>query len=139
MTPAERAAYQRGMEAARSIMVAETVAIVDAHGLAVLSLAFRAVSEGIAKVAGVVPAGHRVDYLAMVQEGARQAAIQPGTNVGYSERITPIGTISCSTGLWEGRWTSVYRLNGQRVTVRQIIDLGLAQRPTSRERKKKNG
>lgn len=135
MTPAERAAYQRGMEAARSTMVAHTVSVVDADFLAVLSLAFRAVSEEIAKVAGVVPAGHRVDYLAMVQAAARQAVDETG--MGGADRLTPIGMLHCWATEVNGRRYAIYKLNGQRVTVRQIIALGLAQRPTSRERKKK--
>jgi hypothetical protein len=141
MTPAERAAYQRGMEVARSIMVVETAPISDAHGLAVLSLAFRAVNEEIAKVAGVVPAGHRVDYLALVQAKARQVLDASGVSGGEVATVqTPIGVLSCWTYPVLGwKYRSEYKLNGQRVTVRQIVALGLAQRPTSRERKRKNG
>lgn len=135
MTPAERAAYQRGMEAARSTMVLHTSHVTDAAMLAVLSRAFRAVTEEIARVNGVIPAGHRVDYLSMVQEAAK-AAID-GTGMGGDERMTPIGLLSCWTVVKNGKMFSIYKLNGQRVTVREIIALGLAQRPTTRVRKMK--
>lgn len=135
MTPVERAAYQRGMEAARSVMVAHTVSINDERTLAVLSLAFRAVTEEIAKVTGIVPAGHRVDYLALVQEAARQAVDETG--MGGADRLTPIGILHCWATEVNGKRYAIYKLNGERVTVKQIIALGLAQRPTSRDRKKK--
>lgn len=121
-------------------MVAHTVSVVDADFLAVLSRAFRAVSEEIAAVTGIVPAGHRVDYLAIVQEKVRQALDASGVEGGESATVqTPIGLLWCWTyPCWVGpKRRSEYKLNGERVTVKQIIALGLAQRPTSRERKKK--
>lgn len=136
MTPAERAAYQRGMEAARSAMVLATADVTEPAFLAVLSRAFRAVSEEIARVNGVVPAGHRVDYLSMVQEAARQAAGDRESG-GIAGRVTPLGTLECGTCKRGDSWHSWYTLNGERVTVRQIKALGLAQRPTTRVRKRK--
>lgn len=140
MTPVERAAYQRGMEDARSAMVIATAEVTDPEFLAVLSRAFRAVTEEIAAVVGIVPAGHRVNYLAMVQEAARQAAEASGVFGGEVKTVTtPIGTLSCWTyPAWVGAgYRFEYKLNGSRVTVRQIIALGLAQRATTRNRKVK--
>ncbi len=137
MTTVERAAYQRGMEAARSAMVLATADVTEPAFLAVLSIAFRAVSEEIARVNGVVPAGHRVDYLSMVQEAARQNADEE-TGVGGALQMTPIGKLFCGTEKRGDSWRSWYKLNGERVTVRQIKALGLAQRPTTRVRKRKD-
>lgn len=88
-----------------------------------------------------------VDYLEKAQTAARAAwKAEPrglGPKASASATVqTPAGVLSCET--WRTRWrsnrtvwSSAYTLDGEPITVREIRDAGLAQRPTTRNRQKK--
>lgn len=90
----------------------------------------------------------RVDYLEIVQRKARfvwleryGSAVAEGHASGASI-MTPLGLLSCRTwrtqwGADRLAWCSEYMLAGEPITVREIKAAGLAQRPTSRTRQKK--
>jgi len=129
-----QAEYRRGMEAARSVMTVETAEITDPEALAILARAFAALNREISQVKGKVVGGDRIDYLQIAQIRARAAG-----NAGGSASVrTPLGDLVCMTWLADGvRRTSQYTLAGEEITVREIKALGLSQRPTSRNRKRK--
>jgi hypothetical protein len=92
----------------------------------------------------------RFDYLEKVQADAHGAWMD---QCGDTNRVgpehdaeavidTPLGPLSCRT--WRERWAngkiawkSIYSLAGEPITIREIKDAGLAQRPTTRTRQKK--
>ena len=89
--------------------------------------------------------GGNVDYLGNVQQAARAAhneEIAPAATAGIT---TPLGRLKCTTfkRLWRGKrgervaWYSEYTLDDAPISVREIRDAGLAQRPTTRNRQKK--
>lgn len=94
-----------------------------------------------------------VDYLERVQQAARDAwrAENAGETVGPSHAATagvdtPIGRLICTTwrAVWTGSkrgeriaWCSEYMLDDAPISISEIKDAGLAQRPTTRNRKKK--
>ena len=81
-----------------------------------------------------VTSADRIDYLSRVQASARAN--------GSAIVSTPIGDLGCTTWRksWRnGRlaWQSEYTLRGEPITIREIRDAGLAKRPTTRNRQKK--
>jgi len=131
--------YKRGLKHARSIMVEATADITDPDSVTVLAKAFIILNREIAAVTGRVEGGERIDYLAMVQRKARDEWRSGG---GFDEVdgaavvTTPIGRLSCEARFGDDGWASTYYLNGERIAVREIKALGLAQRPTTRNRRK---
>lgn len=108
--------------------------------------------EKPARVASLNP----VDYLTKVQEAARaewltkkamfenQGDPDPiGPNYDATASIdTPLGCLTITTWRtrWNGdriAWASEYSLSGEVITVAEIKAAGLAQRPTTRTRRKK--
>jgi hypothetical protein len=91
----------------------------------------------------------RIDYLERVQNEARARwrlrykDDQIGAEFDISHTVdTPIGKLSITTWreLWNAvtlAWRSEYTLDGEPITVAEIREAGLAQRPTSRNRQKK--
>lgn len=97
----------------------------------------------------------RVDYLGQVQQEAQrtwQSAYayrddEPSNPIGQDHEAiagieTPLGRLKCTTWrrLWkDGRiaWASEYSLNDEPITIAEIRDAGLARRPTTRNRQKK--
>lgn len=81
-----------------------------------------------------------VDYLSRVQEQARAAV--DVTGIGYASVETPIGILTATTWrtTWRGKrgerevWRSDYVLNREPITIAEIKEAGLAQRPRSRRR-----
>lgn len=141
--PATREAnYRAGMEHARSVMVEATAEIADPEACRILTLAFQRLNSEINRYAGKIVTGDRVDYLEWVQLKARQAWVDgrmsQTTKAAVSSVTTPLGALTCETWMEAGkdRWQSLYTLAGEPITVREIKALGLAQRPTTRERKK---
>jgi hypothetical protein len=119
------------MEDARGLMVEATAHIVDPDTLEVLAMAFAHLNRSISALAGVIVGGERVDYLEKVQVKARAAG-----NAGGSGSVrTPIGELTCMTWIDERGRQSNYTLAGKKISVREIKALGLAQRPTTRNRK----
>lgn len=137
-----QADYSRGMKDARSLMVEATAEITDPASLSILSKAFSMLNREIASVTGRVEGGERIDYLAMVQRQARAAWRSEGgfDGVGSVATVkTPLGPMMCEACFTsEKTWQSTYYLNGERIAVREIKALGLAQRPTTRNRRKKS-
>lgn len=133
--------YRRGLKDARSIAVEGTAEITDPASLAILSRMFTTLNREIAAVTGRVEGGERIDYLAMVQRNARASWRGGGgfEGVGSVATVkTPIGPLMCEACFTaERKWLSTYYLNGERIAVREIKALGLAQRPTTRNRRKK--
>lgn len=129
------AEYRRGMEDARAAMVDATAYVTDPDTLEVLARAFADLNRAISAAAGVIVGSERVDYLMKAQTKARGA----GKDGGSGSTKTPLGELTCMTWTAEGRRTSTYTLAGKQITVREIKALGLAQRPTTRNRKSKNG
>jgi hypothetical protein len=130
------------MKDARSVIVEATKHMTDPDSLAILSRAFTILNREIATVTGRVEGGDRIDYLAMAQRKAREAwRGDRGSDgmMGLSTIKTPLGPLMCEARMGDGGWTSQYYLNGERIAVREIKALGLAQRPTTRNRRKKNG
>lgn len=96
----------------------------------------------------------RVDYLERVQRAARAAWLDEYNGaLGLTEADnttagvdTPIGRLRIVT--WQRRWTgsrgertawaSEYYLNEEPIAIAEIRAAGLAQRPTTRKRRKKN-
>ncbi|RVD42856.1 hypothetical protein EN742_06470 [Mesorhizobium sp. M4A.F.Ca.ET.020.02.1.1] len=93
----------------------------------------------------------RRDYLSEGQEAARvawnKAHSQDATGPEYDALIgidTPLGRLRVTTWRrpWRGdrgervAWASEYYLNDQPITVAEIRAMGLAQRPTTRNRKR---
>lgn len=92
-----------------------------------------------------------VDYLARVQQAAQSLwreqykdhELTMGGECSVSAGIdTPLGRLTCRTWrtVWKhGRiaWASEYMLGPDFITVREIKNAGLAQRPTSRNRQSK--
>lgn len=125
--------YKRGLKHARSIMVEGTADISDPDSVTILAKAFIILNREIAAVTGRVEGGERIDYLERVQWKAR------GDVGGIATENTPIGPLMCeATRNADGVWASTYYLNGERIAVRDIKALGLAQRPTTRNRRKKS-
>ncbi|MDX8537045.1 hypothetical protein RFM23_05335 [Mesorhizobium abyssinicae] len=98
-----------------------------------------------------VTSGERRDYLSEGQEAARVAwnktHSQDATGPEYDALIgidTPLGRLRVTTWRrpWSGErgeriaWASEYYLNDLPITVAEIRACGLAQRPTSRNRKR---
>lgn len=86
----------------------------------------------------------RVDYLAWVQRDARQAWEANGGFRDQSDAATvdtPLGRLTATVWRVETvrgiEWKSSYSLDGTPISVRDIKLAGLAQRPTSRNRKGK--
>lgn len=135
-------AYRRGLKDARSIMVEATAEITDPASLSVLSKAFSMLNREIAGVTGRVEGGERIDYLAMVQRQARAAwrgGLAGSADAGAAATVkTPLGPLMCEARMTAEGWFSEYYLNGERIAVREIKALGLAQRPTTRNRRKKS-
>lgn len=136
-------AFRAGLEAARSIMLNETAEIADPEACRILTLAFIQLNREIDHHAGRIVSGDRIDYLERVQLKARQAWVDgrmsQTTKTAVASTETPLGALICETWMEAGkdRWQSTYTLAGEQITVRQIKALGLAQRPTTRERKPK--
>lgn len=90
-------------------------------------------------------AGGGVDYLRKVQDAAQRAWIAGSGDPTTAGLATPIGVLSCTTWQrkWSGSrgeraaWASEYTLDGEPITVSEIKAAGLAQRPTTRNRQKK--
>lgn len=122
----------RGMRDARSIMVEATAHMTDPDSVAILSRAFDALNREISALRGRIESVSRIDYLERVQLKAR------GEYGGVATENTPLGPLLCEATLIDGQWHSEYYLNGERIAVREIKALGLAQRPTTRNRRKKN-
>lgn len=92
---------------------------------------------------------NQVDYLTKVQEAARAAWMERhGGDVFGPEHDatasveTPLGQLSITTWRtrWNGEriaWASEYSLAGEPITVAEIKAAGLAQRPTTRNRRRK--
>lgn len=108
--------------------------------------------ERPARVASLNP----VDYLTKVQEAARAAWVgEHGTTASGLTIITtgpehdasasidtPLGRLTITTWRtrWNGEriaWASEYSLAGEAITVAEIKAAGLAQRPTTRNRRRK--
>lgn len=90
-----------------------------------------------------VTGSDRVDYLWLVQTGAKTKfrLRTDGSPASWSIH-TPLGILECTTWRKQWRsgklaWFSEYMLNGEPITVREIRDAGLARRPTTRNRQKK--
>lgn len=94
-----------------------------------------------------VSSAHRVDYLEQVQRKARAAWKRLGDNdfgyPGIAAVETPLGVLRAEThevqwrrksGVVTLQWASRYTLNSDPITVAEIREAGLAQRPTSRNR-----
>jgi len=96
-----------------------------------------------------VAALSRINYLAKLQAEAQSmwnghyddGAIGPAHDV-IAGIDTPLGRFRCTT--WRRRWNtgriawaSEYYLNDQPITVAEIEAAGLAQRPTTRQRRKR--
>lgn len=91
-------------------------------------------------------AGGGVDYLEKVQRAARSAWHNrtEEDRPGIGCVATPIGNLMATTWRveWSGgreAWRTEYALNGDPITIREIKAAGLAQRPTTRNRQKKDG
>lgn len=99
-----------------------------------------------------VPGLERVDYLAQVQDAARSrwALDWDQENIGPAHDATagvdtPLGRLSATVWRerWNGyrgeriAWASEYSLEGEPITIAEIKAAGLAQKPTSRNRRKK--
>lgn len=93
----------------------------------------------------------RVDYLERVQQAARAAWMKAhGNGVTGPEHDasagidTPIGrlTMTIWRRQWNGKrgvriaWAGEYYLNGEPITIAEIKEAGLAQRPTTRNRQR---
>lgn len=99
----------------------------------------------------------RVDYLGKVQQEAQRAWTEKHATAGSARVVvivtgqdhdaiagieTPLGRLKCTTWRrqWrDGRiaWASEYSLNDEPITIAEIRDAGLARRPTTRNRQKK--
>lgn len=109
----------------------------SAMALQIIDAIKRLRDEKPARVALLEP----VDYLTRVQEAA-QASADPATRVGAAKVETPIGILTATTwrATWRGKrgerevWRSDYSLDGEPITIAEIKEAGLAQRPTTRRR-----
>lgn len=111
------------------------------QALAIIQALKRLRDDKPARVSSLNP----VDYLEKAQTEARGkarfgAGNQPTQAIGGVD--TPLGRLICTTWrtVWKGgkeAWRSEYTLAGNPITVREIRDAGLAQRPTTRNRQKK--
>lgn len=101
--------------------------------------------------------GAPVDYLDRVQQAARDAwtkahggqhgnVVVTGPGADASAGIdTPLGRLTATTyrKKWTGKngeriaWMTEYSLNGEPISIAEIKQAGLAQRPTTRNRQKK--
>jgi hypothetical protein len=127
------AEYRRGLEDARAVLVDATAYVTDPDMLEVLARAFADLNRVISGVAGVIVGNERIDYVERVQVKARAAG-----NAGGSASVkTPIGELTCMTWIDAGKRQSEYTLAGSRISVREMKALGLAQRPTTRNRRPK--
>lgn len=136
------ASYRSGMEHARKVMAEVTAEIINPDACRILTIAFSRLNDEINRYAGKIVTGDRIDYLEQVQLKARQAWVDgrmsQTTKAAVASVPTPLGALLCETWMEAGkdRWQSLYMLAGEPITVREIKALGLAQRPTTRERKK---
>lgn len=125
-------ARREGMRYVRSALVQATAGITDPESVSILAKAFAEVNREISALRGRIEGCERIDYLERVQWRARGAA------GGIATENTPLGPLMCEAVLGsDGSWSSTYYLNGDRIAVREIKALGLAQRPTTRNRRKK--
>lgn len=124
-------ARREGMRYARSALVQATAGITDPESVSILSKAFAEVNREISALRGRIEGCERIDYLERVQLRSR------GEAGGIATENTPLGPLMCEATLIDGEWASEYYLNGERIAVREIKALGLAQRPTTRNRRKK--
>lgn len=105
------------------------------------------------RLLGETPPSERIDYHERAQERARAAHVGKFTReqIGPEYRATatvttPLGELQCETWLrrWTGpkrarvTWASEFTLDAEFVSVREIKSLGLAQRPTTRNRQKRS-
>lgn len=132
------ASYRSGMEHARKVMAEVTAEIINPDACRILTIAFSRLNDEINRYAGKIVTGDRIDYLERVQLEARQGWLVKRSGDGCGSTRTPLGVLSCRTWMEAGkdRWQSLYMLAGEPITVREIKALGLAQRPTTRDRKK---
>lgn len=94
-----------------------------------------------------VPGTERVDYLSMVQRAAQDQhvrkygpAVRDAAATAQAVVGTPIGALSATVWrvTWKNgkaAWFTQYTLAGEPITLREIKEAGLAQRPTTRRRK----
>jgi hypothetical protein len=120
------------------------------------ALAIIAAIKGLRRDPVRVASLSRVDYLTLVQQAAQAAWTatrgrlphQPATGPGNDATAgidTPIGRLTALTyrRVWNGRngqriaWATEYSLDGEPITLAEIREAGLAQRPTTRNRQKK--
>lgn len=135
MNPIQKEAYQSGLEHARKLLVANTDGVSDGHLQEAVSQAIRDINGEISKMTGRIELGHSIDYVEFVREYATHFVLK-GEADGHAEVVTPIGKLSCWTWLGTtGKPTSSYTLDSHCVTVAEMKRLGLAQRPTTRNRK----
>ena len=162
MTQAARMARE---DAIRDALRAINDAIGDEEPTAQAFRIIEAVKDMRANAPVRVPIIHRnkhdgiappVDYLERVQQEARAAwqeahGTAPGLSVAKPEYdatagvTTPLGRLTATTWrtVWTGKngqrivWMTEYSLDGLPISVAEIRKAGLAQRPTSRNRKRK--
>lgn len=135
MNPIQKEAYQSGLEHARKLLVANTDGVWPCFLEEAISKAVRDINGEISKLTGRVELGNGIDYVEYVRDRAL-AIVDSGQPQGVKEVDTPIGKLSCWTWLGAtGKPTSSYTLDGHCVTVDEMKRLGLAQRPTTRNRK----
>jgi len=99
-----------------------------------------------------IPRLQPVDYLERVQEAARALWAMKHANDGVGPGMdavagvdTPLGRLKAVTWkrVWTGKkgqrviWASEYYLNDELISIAEIRAAGLAQRPTTRPRRKK--
>jgi hypothetical protein len=120
------------------------IAIGDAEPHAQIYQAIGAIKTLRAGYEVRVQTAERIDYLDRVQQAARQAWAADGGSRDHDATAavdTPLGTLTATVWRKEttrgAEWKSSYSLDGKPIGVRDIKLAGLAQRPTSRNRKGK--
>ena len=150
MTPAARLAREDTItEALRVANDAIGDDVPTAQALRIIAALKRMRSDKPVRVIG----GTGIDYLSRVQELARAAWLKTHStdSIGPEHDAaagidTPIGRLRMTTWrqVWESKrrgrriaWAGEYSLDDEPITIAEIRAMGLAQRPTTRLRKKR--